>query len=148
VNPALRVLSTLPFLVPALASAFAADTPVYRCGNSYSVQRCGDAPALELADPRSAAERAQGADVAQRDQRLAETLAAQRRARDAPPPAARAARAAKTCDEAPAKVVRTGLVAPAPAAPTASCGRKPVKKKSAKRGAAASAPLVVHLPAR
>jgi len=151
VTPALlRVLPTLPLLVPALAPAFAPGTPVYRCGDSYSAQRCGEAPALDVADPRSAAERTQAADVARRERRLADTLAAQRRAREAPPPAVKAARAARPCSsEPPAKVVRTGLVAPQPAASAASCGRKAAKKRAAKtKDAAASAPFVIHLPAR
>jgi len=129
-----------------LAAAFAADAPVYRCGSSYSTQRCGDAPALDIADPRSAAERAQGAEVARRERRLADALAAQRRAREAPPPPVKPARPAKPCAAAaPAKAVRTGLVAPEPAASAASCGRKPPKKKSGKaKDLAASAPFVAH----
>ena len=80
-----RALVCAALACGSAAAAVVTESPVYRCGDSYSSQRCGDAPPLDIADPRSAAERAQGQDVARRERRLADALSAERKAREAAP---------------------------------------------------------------
>lgn len=83
---------------PAIPAAAA--PPVYRCGDSYGNVPCGDAAPLRLGRDPTPAERAQAADVARRERRLADELAAQRRAREAlpaPPPVAPRPRTWRDC---------------------------------------------------
>lgn len=65
------------------APAAAGSTTVYRCGNgSYTSSPCPGGVRVDAADPRSAAQQRDARAAAAADKRLAEQLAAERRARD------------------------------------------------------------------
>ncbi len=119
-SPPARALVCAALACTSATAAVVAEPPVYRCGDSYSSQRCGNAPPLDVADPRSRAERAQGQDVARRERRLAETLTAERKAREAlpvvPPMSARAPCAAGPgpCTPRPRHARRAHATASAP----------------------------------
>ena len=126
-----RALVCAAFACGSATAAVPSDAQVYRCGDSYSSQPCGNATPLDFSDPRSADERAQGQDVARRERRLADTLAAERKARDAP---------------SPAVVARTKPACAASAA--GRCTTRSPRPRHARPGdATASRPLVVKVPA-
>lgn len=70
-------------LLAATAGTACAQERVYRCGNSYSQQACGAALVVAVDDTRSEAQRQAALRVLARDQQAAETLARERRQREA-----------------------------------------------------------------
>jgi hypothetical protein len=63
------------FIAVALcAGAAAAQSPVYRCGSSYSQEPCAHGRSVDVADPRSAQQAAQARQAALRDAREADEL--------------------------------------------------------------------------
>ena len=79
------VLGGALLLAPAwlAAQGAAGSTSVWRCGDGrYSATPCPGGVALDTADPRTAEQREQARAAAATDKRLAEQLAAERRARD------------------------------------------------------------------
>jgi hypothetical protein len=74
----------LALMVCAMAAgATQAQERVYRCGSSYSQQPCATALVVDVDDARSDAQRRAAMQVAARDQQTADTLARERRQRDA-----------------------------------------------------------------
>ena len=74
----LTVVGLVPALALAISSMAAAQT-VWRCpGNNFSAQPCSDGRQLTAPAAPSTEERQQGRDVAERERRLAHTLAQQR----------------------------------------------------------------------
>jgi hypothetical protein len=74
-----------------LISFAASAQSVYRCGSEYTHFACADARPLDVADPVTAERRAEALATADRERRLGESLARQRRAEAAafrPPMAA------------------------------------------------------------
>ena len=93
--------------------AQSSEAPVYRCGNTYSNAPCPGGKPVDAADPRSAAQQKEALAAQQRDARMADQLAAERRAREKAAAGQQAA--------------GIGPLAAKPAAPAAS---KPKKKTS------------------
>ena len=83
--------------------AWAADAPVYRCGNSYSSQPCPGGAVLDLADPRSASQQRQSREASERDAALARQMKAQRVAEERAAPKGGAANLGPVVAPTPAK---------------------------------------------
>jgi len=123
-----RVLTAvlLGCLVGAGSGALAADTPVHRCGNSYSSLPCAGGTAVDVADPRSAAQQRESREASERDAALARQMKAQRVAEE---------RAASKGGAA-----NLGPVAAPPPAKAASKPHQSTHKKAKKPAKPASAP--------
>lgn len=65
-----------------LAQSGDAGHTAWRCGNSYSTQPCPGGTAVDVGDARSDAQRRQAEAVKAQEGRLADTLAAERQARE------------------------------------------------------------------
>ncbi len=105
-------------LIAALlcASGVATSQTIYRCGQAYSRVPCPNGKAIEVEGPSTAAQRAEGRQVAQREKRLADEMARDRRLAEA------ARQPALATSLGPARV------AAAPA-PTKAPAKKPSRKK-------------------
>ena len=126
-----RALACAALACGTAAAAALSDPPIYHCDNSYSSHPCGDARPLDFGDPRSPDERAQGEDVARRERRLADSLTAERKARDTVPIAK-----------------PTRAKAPCTASAAGRCmGKLPHPRHARVGSAAASGPLIVKVPA-
>jgi hypothetical protein len=78
----LALAVALGVLLATPARAQGDGTGVYRCGNSYSAQPCPGGKAVAADDTRTADQRLQALAVRQQQARLADELAAERRARE------------------------------------------------------------------
>ena len=82
-TPALPALLLILGLGTAAAQPVDDGRAVYRCGNgSYSSTPCPGGRMLDASDPRSAEQQRQAREAAARDARMADQLAAERRARE------------------------------------------------------------------
>ena len=109
------VLAGLMLLAGNGVQAQASEAPVYRCGNTYASTPCPGGKPVDAADPRSAAQLKQAQVAQQRDARMADQLATERRAREK---AAMGQQAAGI-----------GPLAAKPAAPAASKAKKKTSKQ-------------------
>ena len=109
------VLAGLMLLAGSGVQAQSSEAPVYRCGNTYASTPCPGGKPVDAADPRSAAQLKQAQVAQQRDARMADQLATERRAREK---AAMGQQAAGI-----------GPLAAKPAAPAASKAKKKPSKQ-------------------
>ena len=109
------VLAGLMLLAGNGVQAQASEAPVYRCGNTYASTPCPGGKPVDAADPRSTAQQKQAQVAQQRDARMADQLATERRAREK---AAMGQQAAGI-----------GPLAAKPAAPAASKAKKKTSKQ-------------------
>lgn len=109
------VAAGLMLLACAGVPAQSSEAPVYRCGSTYSSTPCPGGKPVDATDPRSAAQQNEGRAAQQRDARMADQLAAERRARDKAAAGQQAA--------------GIGPLAAKPAAPAASKAKKKTNKQ-------------------
>jgi len=109
------VAAALMMLACVGVQAQSSEAPVYRCGNTYSSAPCPGGKPVDAADPRSAAQQKEARAAVQRDARMADELAAERRAREKAAAGQQAA--------------GIGPLAAAPAAPAASKAKKKTNKQ-------------------
>jgi len=111
----MQLARSLLALAACLACAGASAQAVYRCGNEYTRVPCNEGKVIETENSATAAQRAEARQVAAREQRLAESMARDRR-----------------IQEAALRPTRPVNVGPATAAPASSTGN--LKPKSKARG--------------
>ena len=117
----------LMLLACAGVQAQSSEAPVYRCGNTYSSTPCPGGKPVDAADPRSAAQQKEALAAQQRDARMANQLAAERRARE---------KAAAGQQAAGIGPLAAKQAAPAASKATTKTGKQPKQPKQVTKTAA------------